>query len=46
MKPIILLNIAHSDDTAGKCSPDGKYWVSTADSNVWQPGGYGWEEMI
>lgn len=24
-------------------SHNGKVWVSTVDSNVWEPGGYGWE---
>lgn len=29
MKPTVILNIAHSNDTIGKCSPDGKFreWV-------------------
>lgn len=27
-----------------KVSHNGKHWVSTADSNVWEPGVYGWEE--
>lgn len=28
-----------------KVTHDGKYWVSTADANVWEPGVYGWEEI-
>lgn len=29
-----------------KVSYDDKNWVSTVDGNVWQPGVYGWEEVI
>ena len=29
-----------------KVSHNGKHWVSTADSNVWEPGVYGWEEAV
>jgi chitodextrinase len=29
-----------------KVSHNGKIWVSTADGNVWEPGLYGWEEVI
>lgn len=25
---------------------NGKIWTSTVDSNVWQPGVYGWEEVV
>lgn len=32
-------------NTGDKVTYDGKHWVSTADSNVWQPGIYGWEEV-
>lgn len=28
-----------------KVSHNGKHWVSTADSNVWEPGVYGWENV-
>lgn len=28
-----------------KVSHSGKHWVSTVDSNVWEPGVYGWEEV-
>lgn len=27
-----------------KVSHNGKHWISTVDSNVWEPGVYGWEE--
>lgn len=29
-----------------KVTYNGKHWASTADANVWQPGVYGWDEMI
>ena len=29
-----------------KVSHNGKHWISTADNNVWEPGVYGWSEMI
>lgn len=29
-----------------KASHDNKKWVSTVDNNVWQPGVYGWDEMV
>lgn len=29
-----------------KVSHNGKKWVSTADGNVWEPGMYGWNEVI
>jgi len=29
-----------------KVSYGEKHWVSTVDGNVWQPGIYGWEEVI
>ena len=36
---------AHDAYSAGdKVSHNGKHWISTADSNVWEPGVYGWEE--
>lgn len=28
-----------------KVSHSGAHWVSTVDSNVWEPGVYGWEEV-
>ena len=28
-----------------KVTYDNKHWISTADNNVWQPGGYGWDEI-
>lgn len=28
-----------------KVSHNGKHWISTVDSNVWQPGVYGWSEL-
>lgn len=27
-----------------KVSHNGKHWISTADTNVWEPGVYGWSE--
>lgn len=37
---------AHDAYAAGaKVSHKDKHWVSTADSNVWEPGTYGWEEV-
>ena len=32
--------------TGDRVSHNGKLWESTADSNVWEPGVYGWEEAI
>ena len=32
--------------TGDKVRYDGKVWVSTVDNNVWQPGVYGWDEVI
>lgn len=32
-------------NTGDKVTYDGKHWISTADSNVWQPGVYGWDEI-
>lgn len=29
-----------------KVSYNNKNWVSTADANVWEPGVYGWEEVV
>ena len=31
-------------NTGDKVSYNGKYYVSTADANVWAPGVYGWNE--
>mgnify|MGYP002511139617 CR=1 FL=1 len=31
-------------NTGDKVEHGGKAWVSTVDSNVWEPGVYGWEE--
>ena len=28
-----------------KVSHNGKHWTSTVDSNVWEPGVYGWTEV-
>lgn len=28
-----------------KCSHNGKHWVSNIDSNVWEPGVTGWDEI-
>ena len=37
---------AHDAYSAGdKTSHNGKNWVSTVGSNVWEPGVYGWEEV-
>lgn len=29
-----------------KVTHNGKTWVSNINNNVWEPGGYGWEEVI
>ena len=29
-----------------KSSRNGKNWISTIDGNVWEPGVYGWEEVV
>ena len=29
-----------------KCSHAGKHWISEADNNVWEPGVYGWREVV
>lgn len=37
---------AHDAYTKGaKVSHNGKHYISTADSNVWEPGVYGWDEI-
>lgn len=36
---------AHDAYSKGaKVSHKEKHWISTVDSNVWEPGVYGWEE--
>ena len=32
--------------TGDKVSHNGKTWVSTIDGNVWEPGVYGWDEVV
>ena len=32
--------------TGDKVTHNDKIWVSTVDNNVWEPGAYGWEEII
>lgn len=32
--------------TGDKVIHNDKTWVSTVDNNVWEPGAYGWEEVI
>ena len=29
-----------------KVTHNGKTWISTLDNNIWEPGAYGWEEVI
>ena len=29
-----------------KVTHNSKHWISTADNNVWEPGIYGWDEVI
>lgn len=29
-----------------KVTHNGKTWISTLDNNVWEPGAYGWDEVI
>ena len=29
-----------------KVKHNGKKWISTADANVWEPGAYGWDEVV
>lgn len=33
-------------ETGAKVTHNDKKWVSTADDNVWEPGVYGWEEVV
>lgn len=38
---------AHDAYSSGdKVSHNGKNWQSTVDGNVWEPGVYGWEEIV
>lgn len=38
---------AHAAYNKGdKVSHDGKHWVSDVDANVWEPGVYGWSEVV
>lgn len=38
---------AHDAYSSGdKASHNDKNWVSTVDGNVWEPGVYGWEEVV
>ena len=32
-------------NTGDKVSHNEKHWISTADSNIWEPGVYGWDEV-
>lgn len=32
--------------TGDKVSHNDKHWISTVDDNVWEPGVYGWEEVV
>lgn len=37
---------AHDAYTSGaKVSHNGRHWISTVDSNVWEPGVYGWDTV-
>lgn len=29
-----------------KSSHNGKHWISNVDANVWEPGVYGWDEVV
>ena len=29
-----------------KCSHNGKHWISDYDANIWEPGVYGWSEVV
>lgn len=38
---------AHDAYTKGaKVTHNGKKWISTTDSNVWEPSVYGWDEVV
>ncbi len=43
VQPIGAHDAYASGDTV---SHNGKKWVSTVDDNIWQPGVYGWEEVL
>lgn len=43
MVPAVGAHDAYSKDA--KVSHNGKHWTSTVDSNVWEPGVYGWTEV-
>lgn len=32
-------------NTGDKVSHNEKHWISTADSNIWEPGVFGWDEV-
>lgn len=32
--------------TGDKVSHNDKIWISTVDNNVWEPGAYGWDEVV
>ena len=32
--------------TGDKVSHNDKHWISTIDGNVWEPGVYGWDEVV
>lgn len=42
-QPIGAFDVYAMDD---KVSYNGKHWISLCDNNVWEPGIYGWEEVI
>ena len=40
------IGAADAYSVGDKASHDNKNWTSTVDGNVWEPGVYGWEEVI
>ena len=42
--PAHALSVITTDYDSDKVSHNGKYWTSDVDSNVWEPGVYGWTE--
>ncbi len=38
------IKVAEEEIALKKVSHKEKHWISTVDSNVWEPGVYGWEE--
>lgn len=46
--PIWTQPLGASDayQTGDRVQHNDKIWVSTADSNVWEPGVYGWDEVV